>query len=436
VAEGAVLVGVTLPGAPPGEAEASLAELERLAGSAGAQVLGSLLQARRGIDPATYIGSGKVQLLKDKVEALGADLVVFDDELKPSQQRNLEEALGGPKVLDRTQLILDVFAGRASTNEGRLQVELAQLSYLLPRLTGMGKALSRLGGGVGTRGPGETKLESDRRRLRDRIALLAGEIEEVSRTRSLQRALRRRRRAQVVALAGYTNAGKSSLFNALTLGQAYVEDRLFATLDPTVRTLEMGAAGAPPLPLLLVDTVGFVRKLPHALVAAFRATLEEVAEADVILKVVDAADPQWPQHLASVDEVLAQVYALHLHGRPEPQPWLVFNKCDRLGPAELKALKAAHPRAHFTSAIQRSGLDGLKQALRDALEKGLAKRQYLIPHAALGQWDRHLQDLRVLKREWTADGLKVEAVVSHELAGLEPYRVKAPAKAKAKGAKR
>jgi GTP-binding protein HflX len=421
---------VTLPGSPEGEAEASLAELERLAESAGARVLGSLLQARRGLDPATYIGSGKVELLKAKAEELGADLVVFDDELKPSQQRNLEEALGGPKVLDRTQLILDVFAGRASTNEGRLQVELAQLSYLLPRLTGMGKALSRLGGGVGTRGPGETKLESDRRRLRDRIALLGKDIEEVSRTRSLQRALRRRRRAQVAALTGYTNAGKSSLFNALTLGKVYVEDRLFATLDPTVRTLEMGKAAAAPLPLLLVDTVGFVRKLPHALVAAFRATLEEVAEADVILKVVDAADPQWPQHISSVDEVLAQVYTLHLHGRPEPQPWLVFNKCDRLGPTKLRALKAEHPQAHFTSATERSGLDGLKKALRDALEQGMARRQYLIPHAALGQLDRHLQDLRVLKREWTATGLRVEAVVSHELAALEPYRVKAAAKAK------
>ena len=428
MAEAAILVGVSLPETPQGEAQASMDELARLAQSAGATVAGSLLQARRGIDPATYIGSGKVELLKAQAEALGASLVVFDDELKPSQQRNLEEALGGPKVLDRTQLILDVFAGRASTNEGRLQVELAQLSYLLPRLTGMGKALSRLGGGIGTRGPGETKLEADRRRLRDRIAQLGHEIEEVSRTRSLQRALRRRRRSQVVALAGYTNAGKSSLFNAMTKGDAYVEDRLFATLDPTVRTLDMGRAGAAPLPLLLVDTVGFVRKLPHALVAAFRATLEEVAEADVILKVVDAADPQWPQHIASVDEVLEQVYALYLHGRTQPQPWLVFNKCDRLGPAKLKALKAGHPLAHFTSAKDRSGLDALKKALRDSLERGLAVHQYLIPHAALGQLDRHLEELRVLKREWTAAGLRVEAVVSHELAALAPYRVKAAAK--------
>ena len=426
MAETALLVGVALAGAPEGAAQASLDELERLALSAGALVAGRLLQARRGPDPATYIGSGKVGLLKARAAELGASVVLFDDELKPSQQRNLEQALDGPKVLDRTQLILDIFAGRASTKEGRLQVELAQLDYLLPRLTGMGKALSRLGGGIGTRGPGESKLEADRRRLRDRIAALGHEIEALSRTRSLQRAQRRRRRSRVAALAGYTNAGKSSLFNALTQAHVTVEDRLFATLDPTVRPLDM--AEAAPLPLLLVDTVGFVRKLPHALVASFRATLEEVAEADVLLKVVDAADPQWPQHLAAVDEVLAQVYALYLRGRPEPAPWLVFNKCDRLGPARLKALKVSHPLAHFTSALDGAGLDALKKALRASLEQGLPVRRYLIPHTALGQWDRQLKDLRVLKREWTADGLAVEAVVSHELAALEPYRVRTAAK--------
>lgn len=421
MAERALLIGVALDQADPGEAEASLLELERLASSAGAVVVGRLLQARRSPDPATYIGSGKVELLRQKAQEERAGLVIFDDELKPSQQRNLEKALD-VTVLDRTQLILDVFAQRASTNEGRLQVELAQLSYLLPRLVGMGKALSRLGGGIGSRGPGESKLEADRRRLRDRVSALSAEIEQVARTRSLQRQRRRRGRAKVAALAGYTNAGKSSLFNALTSAKVYVEDRLFATLDPTVRPMEMDQAA--PLPLLLVDTVGFVRKLPHALVAAFRATLEEVAEADVLLKVVDAADEAWPRHLESVDEVLEQVYDLYLGGRPRPEPWLVFNKCDRLGPARLKALKARHPEAHYTSALERQGLDALKLSLRQRMELGLSVRHYVIPHAALGDLSRHFKDLRVLKRQWTAAGLKLEAVVKEDIQALEPYRVR------------
>jgi GTP-binding protein HflX len=421
VAERALLVGVALSSQAGGEAEASLLELERLAGSAGAQVLGSVLQARRGPDPATYIGEGKARQLKERAEAEKIDLVIFDDELKPSQQRNLEEALG-VKVLDRTQLILDVFAGRASSNEGRLQVELAQLSYLLPRLVGMGAALSRLGGGIGTRGPGETKLEADRRRLRDRISLLAGEIAEVSRTREMQRQRRRKGHAKVAALAGYTNAGKSSLFNSLTSAKVYVEDRLFATLDPTVRAMEMEQSA--PMQLLLVDTVGFVRKLPHALVAAFRATLEEVADADVVLKVVDAADPGWPGHLRAVDEVLDQVYKRYLHDRPEPEPWLVFNKCDQLGPAKLKALKAAHPGSHCVSALNQDGLEALRQSLRASLEKGLPRGRYLIPHDALGKLSRHFAELRILKQEWTEKGLLLEAILSREMKALEPYRVK------------
>jgi GTP-binding protein HflX len=371
MAERALLVGVALSSQAAGEAEASLAELERLAGSAGAEVLGRVLQARRGPDPATYIGEGKVRQLKERAEAEHADVLIFDDELKPSQQRNLEEALG-VKVLDRTQLILDVFAGRASSNEGRLQVELAQLSYLLPRLVGMGSALSRLGGGIGTRGPGETKLEADRRRLRDRISLLGGEIAEVSRTRELQRQRRRRGHAKVAALAGYTNAGKSSLFNSLTSAKVYVED----------------------------------------------------ADADVVLKVVDAADSAWPGHLRAVDDVLAQVYQRYLHDRPEPEPWLVFNKCDQLGPAKLKALKAAHPGAHCVSALNKDGLEALRQSLRARLEKGLPRGRYLIPHDALGKLSKHFAELRILKQEWTEQGLLLEAILSKEMKTLEPYRVK------------
>jgi len=416
--ESALLAGLVLPGAE-GHAEASMAELARLVESAGGSVVGTLLQARRSPDPATYIGSGKVGLLKEKAAAAGATLVVFDDELRPGQQRNLEDALE-LKVLDRTQLILDVFASRASTNEGRLQVELAQLSYLLPRLVGFGKTLSRLGGGIGTRGPGESKLEADRRRLRDRIAQLGREIDGVSRARSLQRQRRRRKRARVAALAGYTNAGKSSLFNALTQAEVYVEDRLFATLDPTVRPLPLGGAASGDL--LLVDTVGFVRKLPHDLVAAFRATLEEVAEADLVLRVVDCSDPGWPRQLEAVDEVLAEVYRLFLPGQPGPEAWLVFNKADLLGPAALKALKAAHPGAHCVSALEGSGLEGLKRALARRLEQGLSRASYLIPHAAMGELSRLLGRMRVLKQRWTAQGLRLEAVVGEGMEALEPYR--------------
>jgi GTP-binding protein HflX len=424
VAERALLIGVALAGADAQEAARSLDELARLADSAGAQVVGRHLQSRRSIDPATYVGSGKVQELLEAAASSDAGVVVFDDELKPSQQRNLEERLG-LKVLDRTQLILDVFASRASTSEGRLQVELAQLSYLLPRLTGMGKALSRLGGGIGTRGPGESKLETDRRRLRDRISQLKLEIEQVSRTRALQRRQRKERRAQVVALAGYTNAGKSSLFNAMTKSTVYVEDRLFATLDPTVRPV--AGPGASALPLLLVDTVGFVRKLPHGLVAAFRATLEEVAEADLVLRVVDAADAAWAEQLASVDEVLLEVYRQHRKESAAPGSAVVFNKMDQVGAARLRALKMRYPEAYFVSALDGQGVEALRLSLRERLEAGLPRASYLLPHAALGLLDRQLKKLRVTSRRWSTRGLHVEAVLTGKIAALEPFRVR-PAK--------
>jgi GTP-binding protein HflX len=422
VAERVLLAGVLLSGGDPDQAERSLDELARLAESAGAEVAGRSLQARRALDPATYIGSGKADELRQEAQSAGADTVIFDDELRPSQQRNLEERLGC-KVLDRTQLILDVFATRAGTNEGRLQVELAQLSYLLPRLVGMGKVLSRQGGGIGTRGPGETKLEADRRRLRDRISLLSDEIEQVSRTRALQRKGRREKRAQVAALAGYTNAGKSSLFNALTQAKVYAADRLFATLDPTVRPLDLPSGS--PLPLLLVDTVGFVRKLPHALVAAFRATLEEVAEADLVLRVVDAGDPGFEGQLGSVEEVLEEVQKLYGRGKEAPEAWLVFNKVDLLGPAKLKGLKLRYPDAHYVSAVNGQGLEALKLALRERLEASLPTASYLLPHEALGTLDKHRGRLRVTEQRWTPKGLRLEAVLSERIEALERYRLKA-----------
>ncbi|HWW92084.1 MAG TPA: GTPase HflX, partial [Vicinamibacteria bacterium] len=273
-AERALLVGISAGGGTRVRTESSVEELGLLARSAGARVVGSLIQERKRHDPATLIGRGKVQDVVRLSEERDANLLLFNDELTPAQQRNLEQAVGR-KTLDRTQLILDIFARRARTREGRLQVELAQLDYLLPRLTGRGVLLSRLGGGIGTRGPGETKLETDRRRIRQRIQAVRREIEKVGRERHTRREARQRGAVPVVALVGYTNAGKSTLFNALTRARAAVSDQLFLTLDPLVRRVRLGGGRG----VLLVDTVGFIQKLPHSLVPAFRATLEEVVAA-------------------------------------------------------------------------------------------------------------------------------------------------------------
>ncbi len=297
--------------------ERSLDELERLADTAGARVLGRLAQRRGTIHPATFIGRGKVEELKECVEAGDPDLVIFDDDLSPAQVRNLEKALGR-KVVDRSELILDIFARRARTREARLQVELAQLEYTLPRLTGLWKHLERQAGGIGTRGPGETQLETDRRIVRERIGRLKKQLQAVERERETQR--RRRRREFRAALVGYTNAGKSSLFNALTRANVPVEDRLFATLDATTRQVVSPDRRV----ALLTDTVGFIRKLPHHLVASFHSTLAEVAEADLLLHVVDAADPEFRHHMAAADEVMQEILET-------PRPTVpVFNKADLL----------------------------------------------------------------------------------------------------------
>ncbi len=420
--ERAVLVGVSLPDRDPTHTAESLDELAALADSAGAAVVDRVSQARRSLDPATYIGSGKAAELRERVLELGANLVIFDDELRPSQQRNLEEALG-VKTLDRTQLILDVFANRAATSEGKLQVELAQLSYLLPRLIGFGAVLSRLGGGIGTRGPGETKLEVDRRRLRDRIAQLRRELELVSRARGMQRQARKRGRAHSIALAGYTNAGKSTLFNAMTGAKVVVQDRLFATLDPTVRPLaDIEAAGTP---LLAVDTVGFIRKLPHSLVAAFRATLEEVAEADLVLRVVDAASPLWREQLSTVDGVLDEIQGLYAPKGSEASPrWLVFNKCDLLTERSRRELHGEYPQAWMVSATQGEGLDAMKGGLQEHFESQLRVERYLLPNDQAYLLKRHWDKLRVLDERWGPKGLRVELVLAQPVAELEPFRLK------------
>ncbi|MCL6499609.1 MAG: GTPase HflX, partial [Firmicutes bacterium] len=353
--ERAVLVGLVVPGRGGYSDPESLEELRRLAETAGAEVVDVLTQERPRPDPATLIGRGKVAELRALVEREAADLVVFDEELTPAQQRNLEEELG-VKVLDRTALVLDIFARRARTREGRLQVELAQMTYLLPRLVGKGVLLSRLGGGIGTRGPGETQLETDRRRVRRRIDELRASIEEVARARRTQRRARQQAEIPVVALVGYTNAGKSTLLNALSGAQVFVEDKLFATLDPTARRARLPDGR----PVVLVDTVGFLRKLPTQLVAAFRATLEEVTEADALVHVLDVSHPAWERQRQAVEELLEELGA---DGKPTV---LALNKTDRL-PADRVAELVARTGGVPISALRRTGLEELLARVAQAL---------------------------------------------------------------------
>ena len=337
------------------DAEDSLRELKELTFSAGARVVGTALQRMPEPDPATLLGRGKVHEIRTQARAARADLVIFDHDLTPTQLRNLEKLLD-LKVIDRTQIILDIFARRARSREGQLQVELAQLNYLLPRLSGHGTVLSRLGGGIGTRGPGEQQLEYDRRRIRRRIRILTEGIERVRSQRALHRAHRRDQNFHTVALVGYTNAGKSTLFNALTSASAVTSARMFATLDPTVRALPLDAHRT----ALLSDTVGFIRKLPPHLVAAFRATLEELEEASLLLHVTDASDPQRAAQDAAVETLLEDLgvaSTLRLH---------VWNKVDLLTPEERRRVDGTE-RNIAVSATTGEGLDILRQRIADTL---------------------------------------------------------------------
>lgn len=359
--ERAALVGLFSSASRQFDPEHSLDELAGLAGAAGATVVLRLLQERPKPDPATFLGSGKVVSLAAACDELDVGVVIFDNELTPAQLRNLEEALGR-KVLDRTQLILDIFARRARTREGKLQVELAQLKYLMPRLVGSSTALSRLGGGIGTRGPGETKLETDRRRIRHRISILSKDIDTVRKRRTQLRERRHKAAVPTVALVGYTNAGKTTLFNSLTGNQAVASNALFVTLDPLVRKVLLPDRRE----LLVSDTVGFIERLPHSLVAAFRATLEEVAAADLLLHVIDASSPDRERHIAAVRTVLAEIGADRV---PSVE---VFNKCDRLDEGERARIRAVNPGALCVSAITGEGRDDLVAAMEGRLALGTA----------------------------------------------------------------
>jgi len=362
VSERAALVGLVSGGLNRVDPDHALDELAGLAEAAGARVVLRVLQDRPRPDPATFLGSGKIDTLATACAETGADVVIFDNELSPAQLRNLEAKLDR-KVVDRTQLILDIFSRRARTREGKLQVELAQLKYLMPRLVGAGAALSRLGGGIGTRGPGETKLETDRRRIRHRISALGRDIDGVRRRRSQLRERRHKEAVPTVALVGYTNAGKTTLFNVLTGEAAQASDALFVTLDPLVRRVRLPDHRQ----LLISDTVGFIERLPHQLVAAFRATLEEVAAAELLVHVVDAAAPDRSRRIEAVRRVLADVDAASV-------PTLeVFNKCDLLASDDVRRVQAANPSALCMSALTGDGRQELVDAIVSRLSLEIAR---------------------------------------------------------------
>lgn len=382
--------------------ESTLEELKALLETAGGTAVGMLLQARPAPDPHSFLGEGKVEELRQAVEATGANMVIFDNDLSPSQIRTLED-MTGATVIDRSALILDIFAQRAKTREGRLQVELAQYQYLLPRLSGMGRSLSRQGGGIGTRGPGETRLESDRRHIRTRISRLQQELKEVRRVRGVQRQLREKNSVPVVALIGYTNAGKSTLLNALTGAGIPANNRFFDTLDTTTRRLTVSDT----LDVLLSDTVGFIAKLPHNLVEAFQATLEELQYADLLLHVIDASDPDREAHMEVVEKLAAEL-------APQGVPIIeVYNKADLVEP---QLIPIGENRVAI-SASEGRGLDALLRRMEKNLDTGVKRVVLKLPYSAAGEVDRIHREGKVFSSEYENDGILVDAALSREMQG-------------------
>lgn len=419
--ERVVLAGIWTEGTAA-EAENSLRELAALAETAGSEVLDGVIQRRLKPDPGTYLGSGKAQELKDVVAATGADTVIIDSELSPSQRRALEDIVK-VKVIDRTALILDIFAQHAKSREGKAQVELAQLEYLLPRLRGWGESMSRqaggrvgtAGGGIGSRGPGETKIELDRRRIRDRMAKLRREIKAMKPARETKRANRKRNAVPSVAIAGYTNAGKSSLLNRLTDAGVLVENALFATLDPTVRKTETGDG----VGYTLADTVGFVRSLPTQLVEAFRSTLEEVADADLILHVVDASHPDPEGQIHAVRQVFTEVDAQNI---PEI---IVLNKADIADPFVVERIRQREPNHVVVSARTGGGIDELLERISSSIPRPDVQLEVLIPYDRGDLVNRlHSPDAEIISTEHVGDGTLLVVKVHEGLAAeLEQYRV-------------
>ena len=403
VEEKVILVGVSEQEGD--DAEDSLAELAELVKTAGAVVVGTLIQKRELIHPGTYVGTGKVHEIAELIGECGATGIVCDDELTPAQLKNLEQALD-TKVMDRTLIILDIFAARATTSEGKIQVELAQLKYRLGRLTGLGRSMSRLGGGIGTRGPGEKKLEMDRRLIKDRIAQLNRELKEVRRHREITRAQREKNQVPVAAIVGYTNAGKSTLLNHLTDAGVLEEDKLFATLDPTTRVLTLPGKQE----ILLTDTVGFIRKLPHHLIEAFKSTLEEAKYADYILHVVDASNPQREKQMHIVYETL---YNLDVK---EKTVITLFNKQDRVTDKEpIRDFKADY--TINISARLGEGLEEVKELLGKLLREDKIFVERVIPYDAAGILQQIRKNGELLEEEYQPEGIFVRAYVPIDLYG-------------------
>jgi GTPase len=423
-AERAIVVGVELP-SPDGRLplEYSMEELERLADTAGAQVVAKFTQQLRRVTPATLIGRGKLDEIAACARSVQADVVIVDEDLTPAQQRNLEAALK-KRVVDRSQLILDIFAQRARSNEGKLQVELAQLEYLLPRLTRQWTHLSRLGGGIGTRGPGETQLEVDRRRIRERIAHLKRRLKTVERTRALQRQERNQVPFATVALVGYTNAGKSTLMNTLTHAGVFVEDKLFATLDPTTRALRLPNGDK----VMLVDTVGFINKIPHSLIDAFKSTLEEVRRADLLLHLVDLTHPLFEEQIQIVESVLKEI------GAGDLPALLVPNKMDAAPSVAVPQLKQRTALDVCPiSALTGAGIDSLLEAVGAILDRGKERLELCLTAEQAPLVSLLRQSGRILNESYDGDRIRVSARVTPKLAGQIRQLVTSP---NGRGAKR
>ena len=387
----------------------SLEELKQLADTAGATVIKKFIQKRPKPDPAFFIGRGKVQELALYAQQENIDLCIFDDELSPAQQRNIESVMG-IRILDRTALILDIFAQRARTNEGKLQVELAQLQYTLPRIMGKGLMLSRLGGGIGTRGPGETKLEVDRRRIRDRIAFIKDQIEKVKAVRSLHRSKRKKNNVFEVSLVGYTNAGKSTLLNTLTNSDIYAKDQLFATLDPTTRQLTLPNKQE----IIITDTVGFIQRLPHQLIAAFRSTLEVVTEADLLVHVIDVSHELYKEQAAAVHEVLKEI------GAENKLVITVYNKIDKLPPdSKLADRLALEEDTVCISAAKKLNLETLQQMIESHLKSKAVEVTLCIPYAETAKAAQLHETANVLEQEYTENGAVMKVILPVE--DLEAY---------------
>ncbi|MBQ1259223.1 MAG: GTPase HflX [Clostridia bacterium] len=402
-----VLVAILLDGEDERAFESSLAELEQLTDTAGGRVVGKLIQRLDTPNAASVIGSGKLLELAEMCEALEADTVIFDRELTPSQIRNIDEALGGVVVIDRTMLILDIFALHAVTGEGKLQVELAQLKYSAPRLCGKGVEMSRLGGGIGTRGPGESKLESDRRHIKRRIHALEESLDELDRTRRTMRAARDRSSRARIAVVGYTNAGKSTLLNRLTGAGVLVQNKLFATLDPTTRrfTLPNGED------VLITDTVGFISNLPHQLIKAFKSTLDEAVYADILMIVCDASDPECREKLEVTQNTLQSL------GAGDKPVLLVYNKCDTLTPDTLPE-ENTDQNTVFISAKTGSGIDELSEKLQRIVSEGRTEEIFKIPSDAFSALNLLYKEAVVVSVDYGENGATVTALVDARVKGM------------------